>query len=376
MNIVLKVAALLCMSHTACAGLIYGLEQIKNESSHVHYPAYVQMGSFPTQQRAEQFQHHVRLDTKIPVNIESAPNRYRVRVGPFLNQNALQAFCRDMPNKKYIFRSTNKQHRRIRIVLIDNFIPKTNSEQPASLTPSTSKPPVISKPTRPGSGFSLINVLKKIHAKKSIQVGGFVAHQGTAQDINIEGLVGDHFSVSNHNPSNALVGAGYYVDGQETDRFNLSYGINAFYLPKTTVSGLVTQEKQVTNLSYQYSITHYPIYFGAKALIKNKKSDRYTVTLDAGLGPNITSTSSVTETSLDGFTIPDKTYSGRTTATFSAMAGLGIQMNNAFGQTPLECGYRFFYLGQGAFNSLSNQLLNGFNTGHNYANALVCTLTK
>ena len=70
-----------------------------------------------------------------------------------------------------------------------------------------------------------------------------------------------------------------------------------------------------------------------------------------------------------------KTYSGRTTAAFSAMAGVGIQMNNVFGHAPLECGYRFFYLGQGNFNKLSNQLINTLSTGNSYANALLCTLT-
>ena len=188
-------------------------------------------------------------------------------------------------------------------------------------------------------------------------------------------MIGDHFSVNNHNDASGLVGVGYYLDGQRTNRFNLSYGINAFYLAKTGVNGLVTQEQLFTNLSYHYTTTNYPIYFGTKALIKNKKSDRYNITLDAGIGPNIITTSSVNEASLDGITIPDKTYSGRTTAAFSAMAGVGIQMNNVFGHVPLECGYRFFYLGRGHFNKLSNQLINTLSTGNSYANALLCTLT-
>jgi hypothetical protein len=228
------------------------------------------------------------------------------------------------------------------------------------------------------SGQSFINTLKNLHSKKSIQLGGFIASQGKAQNIDITGLIGDHFSVNKHNNSNnsnGIVGLGYYLDDQETNRFTVSYGINAFYLARTGVNGLVTQEQLFTNLSYRYSITNYPIYFGTKALIKNKASDKFNLTLDAGIGPNIITTSSVNETSLDGITIPDKTYSGRTTATFSAMAGVGIQMNNVFGHAPLECGYRFFYLGRGSFNKLNNQLINTLNTGNGYANALLCTLT-
>lgn len=234
---------------------------------------------------------------------------------------------------------------------------------------------VASTPTHSHNWATFVNKLKTAHSNKSIQLGGFIENQGKSQNININGLIGDHFSVSNPNGSNGLVGIGYYLNGQETNRFDLSYGVNAFYLAKTSVNGLVTQEQLFTNLSYYYSTTNYPIYFGVKALIKNEMSSKYNITLDVGIGPNIIKTSSVNETSLDGITIPDKTYSGRTTATFSAMAGTGIRMNNVFGRAPLECGYRFFYLGQGSFNKLNNQLINTLSTGNSYANALLCTLT-
>lgn len=231
-----------------------------------------------------------------------------------------------------------------------------------------------STPTHPNHWSIALNALKNAHTKKSIQLGGFVANQGKSQNININGLIGDHFSVTRANDSNGLVGIGYYFDGQETKQLNLSYGLNAFYLAKTGVNGLVTQEQLFTNLSYHYSTTNYPIYFGAKAQIKKKTDDKYNVTLDTGIGPNIITTSSVNETSLDGITIPDRTYSGRTTAAFSAMVGAGIRMNNVFGRAPLECGYRFFYLGQGHFNKLSNQIVNTLSTGNSYSNALLCAL--
>ena len=81
------------------------------------------------------------------------------------------------------------------------------------------------------------------------------------------------------------------------------------------------------------------------------------------------------ETSLDGITLPDNAFSSRSNVVFSATAGLGLRLNNAFGQVPLECGYRFFYLGQGNFNSKSNQLMNTLTTGESYANALICSVT-
>lgn len=208
------------------------------------------------------------------------------------------------------------------------------------------------------------------------QLGGFQIHQGRAQHINIEGLIGDDFSINSKTSSNGLVGLGYYLEGQETNLLNLSYGINAFYLAKTGVGGEVTQEQLFTNLSYHYTTSNYPIYLAAKASIKNSWSDRFQVTVDAGVGPNIVKTSSVEEMSLDGgVTIPDRTYSGRTSASFSAMAGIGLKINQFFGEAPLECGYRFFYLGQGRFNKLTPELMDSFKTGNVYANAVVCSLT-
>ncbi|MCL9685705.1 hypothetical protein [Legionella maioricensis] len=223
---------------------------------------------------------------------------------------------------------------------------------------------------------TFLSQLKTADRKISLQLGGFTANQGRSQNIYIDGLVGDRFAVNQPNDSNGLVGVGYYLNAQESNPLNLSYGVNAFYLAKTNVSGVVIQEQLFTNLGYYYSTTNYPIYFAAKALVKKKDDAPYNLTLDAGIGPNIITTGTVRETSLDGgVTIPDQTFSGRTTAAFSAMAGVGVRINHVFGQAPLECGYRFFYLGQGDFNKLTNQILNTLNAGTSYANALLCSIT-
>ena len=87
-------------------------------------------------------------------------------------------------------------------------------------------------------------------------------------------------------------------------------------------------------------------------------------------------TSDFHEKPLDGgITIPDHIFSGRTTTTFSAMAGVGIKLKEVFGQAPLECGYKFFYLGQGSFGKETEQVVNTLKTGNSYANAVMCSLT-
>ena len=213
------------------------------------------------------------------------------------------------------------------------------------------------------------------HGHAVVQLGGYWSTQGKSQHINIEGLVGDHFTVSKRHSSSGLVGLGYFFDGQERDLFNMSYGVNAFYLGPTSVHGTVIQEDLYTNLSYAYHVTHYPVYAAAKSVV-NLHSPVYSLVVDGGIGPNFMHTSNFHERSLDnGITIPDHIFSGRTTTTFSAMAGVGVRLNQIIGQAPLECGYKFFYLGQGSFHKETDQVINTLKTGSNYANAVMCSLT-
>ena len=209
---------------------------------------------------------------------------------------------------------------------------------------------------------------------KVVQLGGYWTQQGASQNINIEGLIGDRFTVTNPRSSNGLVGLGYYLDGQYYDSFKMAYGVNAFYLGPTRVKGQVIQEQLFTNLSYAYNVTHLPVFAAAKATV-DLHSPIYALTLDAGIGPNFIKTGNFHENSLDGITLPDHPFSGHTTTTFAAMAGVGFKLNHVFGQAPLECGYRFFYLGQGNFVKNTNQLLDTLNTGNNYGNAVLCSLT-
>lgn len=46
-----------------------------------------------------------------------------------------------------------------------------------------------------------------------LQLGWFTATQGKSQHVNIEGLIGDDFSVHKSSDQNFLAGIGYYFDG-------------------------------------------------------------------------------------------------------------------------------------------------------------------
>jgi hypothetical protein len=212
-----------------------------------------------------------------------------------------------------------------------------------------------------------LSTLKQGHF--AFELGADQGTQGNPQHINIQGLVGDTFTVNNTHYFGALAGLGYFIDGKNLGRLNMSYGVNAFYLTPTSVSGNVILEDLFTNLSYHYNIVNYPVYVMAKSAI-NLQSP-FVLTIDAGVGPNFMRTYDFNESSVDGgVTIPDKIFSGDTTTTFSATIGVSFKINNDIGKLPLEIGYRFLYLGQGYLKTRSDQVLNKFNTGNVYANAI------
>lgn len=218
-------------------------------------------------------------------------------------------------------------------------------------------------------------ILADLCGEPVLQLGWFTATQGKSQHIDIQGLIGDNFSVKKSSDQNLLVGVGYYFDGLDYSQVSIRYGINAFYLAPTKVRGDVTQEDLFTNLSYHYSRTNYPIYFAAKALIPCWMCSD--IAVDLGIGPNIVSTRGFKEKSLDGgITIPDAhIFSGKNVIVFSATAGLGWRMNNIWENLSLEIDYRFFYLGQGELKKVNSQVRNTLHTGNSYANALFFSIS-
>lgn len=210
----------------------------------------------------------------------------------------------------------------------------------------------------------------------ALEAGVFSAYEGKNQNISIQGLIGDQFTVTSKNNGNALIGLGYFFEGYKQDRFTLDYGVNAFYLANTKVSGTIYQELLFENLAYVYEVSHIPLYAEAKANIKTNY-ERLAVTLNAGIGPNFIQTSNYTDSSLDGgITQPDNAFTSHSSVAFSATAGIGLKfVPKGIISTPLECGYRFFFLGQGHLNGRSDQILDDLQTGNSYAHALVCSVT-
>lgn len=207
-----------------------------------------------------------------------------------------------------------------------------------------------------------------------IQGGLFGGESGKSQTIAIENLLGNHYTVHDGSSSNGLLGLGYLFHAINHEHIKLDAGINAFYLFDMEVSGDVLQELEYENMSYSYKMTNLPVYAEAKATFLEHRK-RYGLTLNAGIGPNFMTTRNFHEKPLESGIIVEDNYSGKTTTSFSATAGIGVQFHH-LGHSPvsLELGYRFFYLGEGEFDNENDSYLSTFKTGTTIANAFVVTL--
>lgn len=246
--------------------------------------------------------------------------------------------------------------------------------------PSGERPkeePVLSKLSTSSGSVSQkkADMLIARNLKGVLFAGGLWINQGANQSVLINEGFGDYFSVThNNNVGAGIVGAGAYIDSLEleTDFFTVQYTATSFFIPQTTITGFVTQEGLVTNLAYGYDIAYLPSFIGLK--ITDKPIDRaYHGTFDVGVGFDVIFTNNFGETSLTPYTVTDNFFSGRHRSySFDATLGVGLKVQT--GLVPIEIGYRFFYLGQGTLPSSNTLVLNPLLTGHNFANAVICTV--
>jgi hypothetical protein len=208
------------------------------------------------------------------------------------------------------------------------------------------------------------------------QAGASFNTSGKTQNIYIQNTLGDRFSVNSQHSQSYLLGLAYLLEGGEKDRYRLDYGLNVFYLGDSSVKGSIYQEFRYDNLAYQYHIQHLPIYAVVKATDKNYFNDRFSLTLDAGIGPSINFTNRFSEWAINGSnSIADPLFKSKTNVTFSAMVGPGVKINRFYKDKPLECGYRFYYLGNSEFNIPNNQWLTSLKTGASYTQAALCSIS-
>lgn len=206
------------------------------------------------------------------------------------------------------------------------------------------------------------------------QIGGYFGSYGKAQLVDVADLNGNWYTLTKRSSNNVLLGANYYLDACNYPKFKLQAGLDLFYLPNSSVGGDINLEQQVQNenLSYNYSAQNIPLYFAARAKTK-ELNQHFDLVFDVGIGPNFIRTSNYQQSSLTSYTLSNnQIFSANNNVSFSAMAGVGARLYTLFGDLPLECSYRFMYLGQGSLAINDTQLLNTLVTGNNYANTITC----
>jgi len=213
------------------------------------------------------------------------------------------------------------------------------------------------------------NYLKEGHILA--ELGGYGGILGKNQHINIQSRIGNDFTVNSRTGGNVLLGLGYEHWLKKNDRFDLSYGLGLFYLAPTKVNGNILLENQFNNFDYSYQASHFPLYGILKAS-RELSNPHLQLFVDVGIGPNFMFLSDYRETPLLSNSVPDNEFSSTTTTNLSVTAGFGFEMKNVFGTHPLRCGYRFYYLGYGAFNH-DNKVDNSLSTGASFANSGVCS---
>lgn len=219
---------------------------------------------------------------------------------------------------------------------------------------------------------ALIMLASHAYAGPVVHFGGYVASQGQAENIDIEGLIGDRYTLHKAYNTTWLVGFGYYMD-LPMNGMTMMAGLDSYYFTQQTVRGTIIQEQLFQNLAYHYSVANLPIYLAGKAIFQ--QSGGFAFTADAGLGVNFVITRHYRDWSLDGgVTLPDYAFNNHTTAAFSANIGVGVGMTDVLGAKAMDCGYRLFYLGKGHLKRRTEQLRTSLSTGTNYANALVCSV--
>lgn len=218
------------------------------------------------------------------------------------------------------------------------------------------------------------SILDKTSSHTIVQFGSLMSFPSKSNELSGPYLPANQYNLNKQTSNGGLLGLGYFIDAQDKDRYFLSYGINGFYLGKTPVNSKSSDNTKYTSSNNLYDIQHIPIYLAAKAHVKDN-TEFFNITFDAGVGPNFMRTTDVGDPMRTSYSATDNPYASHTNVALAATAGVGLRLNRIFGKSPLECGYRFYYLGQGQLPMANDQLINTIKTGNNYANALMCSAT-
>lgn len=387
------------ISH-AQAQYLYGAERAEQINLYARGVFYICLNSFKEKSKADRYYSLLHRKGFKSALIKYNNGFYRVYIGPLYSAAEVrkmghllkQSLNKDLTQQASSVRRITKHQSPAQSQathsenLMNNTYYGTHEEDfnmPQNIHPN--KVRQLETPREEDFNVSQLTQPNEVHQLKasnyvssfSLSVGGFYSSLGHEQTINIEHVIGEEYTKTHTNNGNGLIGLSYYIKNDEyvPNNGELLFGINANYFGKTSVSGDILQEMIFKNLSYSFNVEHIPVYATVKTIFFTPDKD-YSITADAGIGPNFMLTSGYNEKIIYPDSLRDNPFSGQTTTTLSAMLGIGLKRNHLLGEFPLECGYHFYYLGQGKLLVNSSQILNQLNTGQIYANALTCSISN
>ncbi|MCH9717356.1 MAG: hypothetical protein K0U52_09780 [Gammaproteobacteria bacterium] len=223
------------------------------------------------------------------------------------------------------------------------------------------------------SHASIANTSSNAEVHTNLHLGVSQVLTGKAQDVPANLLSPTKYTTFSKNNWSGLVGLAVLKKVYASERYDFNYGVSMFYLFKQPVSGEIFQAGLFNNLGYAYTVQNLPVYLSGKTSIDIPNREQKVV-VDVGVGPNIMKVNEYHESRINPATRPDNAFKKNISAEFSTTVGIGLRFNHVLGDAPVECGYRFFYLGASELQIKNMQFMTGLSTGSSYANALACTL--
>ena len=176
--------------------------------------------------------------------------------------------------------------------------------------------------------LSNANAFEMPSAEFGLSLGGASVHQGMSQLVRIQNSFGNFHEAYHSNEIVFAGGLSYLLNAYATSNVDFLLGASVYYLSDAKVNGVILLERTFPNLAYQYETRNIPLYATAKAAWHDT-TKKFSLVADVGIGPNFMKTKSYSERSLDnGVTIPNQAFSGDSEVKFSAMAGLGVRLND------------------------------------------------
>ncbi len=342
-----RIFGLLWVSQIVYANVIYGVEQVNGHYRQIHYPVYIQMGSFSTIHAAKKLQHTIDINSKVPSKVQLSKGRYNVSVGPFKNQYSLNTFANTM-------RGVNAK----------NSPPQFKKSSDAKLSQTTASNSTVKKTILKPAQLPLKKSIlgdvmqQKFHPEFSVFLGdSYIPNTINGQSLQLlpyeTGIDADTFI--NQGDANAFT---WGVEGMYRFKLpssiqnyflnSIGAGIDFFQITNFNQNGSVLQFglPEFENYTYTLKLNNIRI-MGNFDLDFQSLGHYFTPFLQGGIGGARTAISYISEP-ISPVISPTFTLANQASWNFAYQAGGGVKYSV---KAPLVLSLRYLYSNMGKANS-------------------------